>query len=92
MAQYRVVCITKRGGHYNPRERITHLGFATTAGTEIRRQEEVIAWIENRQHQFYVARPSGSVWVTVASRNGRKYLKTEADGDEPNNLLALPEC
>lgn len=32
------------------------------------------------------------VWVEVATRNGRQYLKTEADGVEPNNLLALPRC
>jgi hypothetical protein len=31
--------------------------------------------------------------VIVAVRpSGRKYLKTEADGIEPNNLLALPKC
>jgi hypothetical protein len=43
---------------------------------------------------FYVERPPGDrVAVEVAvSRRGRKYLKTVADGDVPNNLLALPEC
>jgi len=25
-------------------------------------------------------------------QTGREYLKTEADGYEPNNLLSLPEC
>lgn len=31
--------------------------------------------------------------VVVAQRyNGKKYLKTEADGIEPNNLLKLPSC
>ena len=92
MADYQVVCITKRGGHYNPHERITHVGIATAGGTSVHAQEQVIAWIETGQHRFYVARPGGSVWVVVASRNGRKYLKTAADGAEPNNLLALPAC
>ncbi len=31
-----------------------------------------------------------SVWVDIANHNGRKYLKTRADGYEPNNLLSLP--
>lgn len=90
MAQYQVVCITKRGGHSNPHERITHLGVAsrTTPYT----QEQVINWIETGTHSFFVSRPAGSAWVIVANRNGRKYLKTQADGDEPNNLLSLPEC
>jgi len=32
------------------------------------------------------------VRVIVETHNRRKYLKTEADGYAPNNLLALPEC
>ena len=42
---------------------------------------------------FYVAVGGRSVWVIVAkSAYGNKYLKTEADGEQPNNLLSLPEC
>lgn len=92
MPRYQVVCITKRGGHYNPHERISHIGVATRGGTEVYAQEQVIAWIERRQHSFYVMRVGRSVAVVVAVRNRRKYLKTEADGAEPNNLLALGEC
>lgn len=34
-----------------------------------------------------------SVWVIVAtSQYGNKYLKTDNDGEQPNNLLILPEC
>lgn len=41
-----------------------------------------------------MARPrEDSVWVIVTtSRFGNNYLKTQADGDEPNNLLSPPEC
>jgi len=92
MARYQVVCITKRGGHYNPHERISHVGIATANGTSVQRQEQIITWLETRQHSFYVMRAGKSVEVVVGARNGRKYLKTEADGDEPNNLLALKEC
>jgi hypothetical protein len=32
-----------------------------------------------------------SVWVVVAtSQHGNKYIKTTADGEQPNNLLSLP--
>lgn len=42
---------------------------------------------------YFVERPEGDrVNLVVATREGDKYLKTEADGDEPNNLLALPAC
>jgi len=56
--------------------------------------DEVISRIEKRTEAFYVEQPTGDqvdVIVSV-SRFGNKYLKTTADGDEPNNLLNLPEC
>jgi hypothetical protein len=57
-------------------------------------QQEAIREIEAGKWRYYVERPRGDrVWVVVAeSRYGNKYIKTEADGDEPNNLLTLPEC
>jgi Protein of unknown function (DUF3892) len=56
--------------------------------------DQLIAGIEAGTYRLWTVAPSGkSVWVIVAKRgNGRKYLKTEADGVEPNNLLALPHC
>ncbi|CCV04321.1 conserved hypothetical protein [Mesorhizobium metallidurans STM 2683] len=50
--------------------------------------------IENENEKYWTVAPTGeSVWVVVRQRpNGRKYLKTEPDGVEPNNLLALPHC
>lgn len=86
-----IKCINK-SDRFNPHERITHVGGYTDRQWKIT-QEQAIAHIENREWKFYVERPVGDpVWVIVASRNGRKYLKTQADGDEPNNLLSLPEC
>ena len=54
--------------------------------------EEAIAGVERGQWRFYTSVRGRSVWVVVATLNGRKYLKTEADGEQPNNLLSLPEC
>lgn len=53
----------------------------------------LIEGIEAGTYDLWTVAPDGqSVWVEVAVRNRRKYLKTEADGVEPNNLLALPHC
>ena len=30
--------------------------------------------------------------IVAKSRWGHKYLKTDSDGEQPDNLLALPEC
>ena len=90
-----VNCINK-SDRENPWERITHLGGLNHDGTRWRlTQGETITAIErNTYGEFYVDRPRGDpVKVVVAvSRAGNKYVKTEADGDQPNNLLSLPEC
>jgi hypothetical protein len=46
-----------------------------------------------RGERLYVEEPVGDpVDVTVShTAGGREYLRTVADGDDPNNLLALPE-
>lgn len=56
--------------------------------------DDAIKGAETRKCEFYVEQPPGdAVDVEVAETpSGTKYLKTTADGDEPNNLLALPEC
>jgi hypothetical protein len=87
-----IKCINK-SDRMNPHERITHVGGYEDKQWKIT-QEEAIAYIENKEWRFWVKPPNAdSVWVIVAvSRYGNKYLKTEADGEHPNNLLSLPEC
>lgn len=56
--------------------------------------DTLIRAIEAKTLSLWTTTTAGqSVWVVVAQRaNGRKYLKTQADGIEPNNLLKLPVC
>ncbi|MBX5217866.1 DUF3892 domain-containing protein [Rhizobium sp. NLR9a] len=87
-----IKCINK-----NPRNdiyhAITHVGGFTDRQWKLT-LDDAISKIERGEWAFYIDRPRGDrVWVEVAvSRFGNKYLKTDADGDEPNNLLSLPEC
>lgn len=88
MAALQVTCITKRGNHYNPHERIQALGGPGWYQSEA----EVISSIERGVNSHYVNVGGRVVAVVVAIHNGRKYPKTVADGYSPDNLLALPEC
>lgn len=74
-------------------ERISHVGGSNADGTRWKMtQEAAIKAIEDGKYAFYTHVGGESSWVIVASREGRKYLKTEADTTTKDNLLSLPEC
>ena len=87
----RIMCINK-SDRTNAHERITHVGGLATSQWKLT-QEDAIEKIERGEWKFWVHTRGESVWVVVGvSRYGNKYLKTQADGEQPNNLLSLPEC
>lgn len=88
-----IKCINKTD-RTNAHERISHVGGVNADGSRWKMSEDAaIQGIENGTWRFWTQGGGKSVWVIVAvSAAGHKYLKTEADGVQPNNLLALPEC
>lgn len=90
---YQIDCIEKED-RLNPTEAIQFIGGRGGDGKRWRiSQKEAIAGIESGKWAFYVIAHAKSVNVIVAlSRFGNKYIKTEADGDAPNNLLSLQHC
>lgn len=92
-ARHEIRCVNKTD-RYDPHERIKNVGGVNADGTRWRiTQQEAVSGIESGKWNFYVTRNGRTVDVVVAvSRFGNKYIKTEADGDQPNNLLSLPEC
>jgi len=94
MAQnVQIQCINKTP-RMDPHERIASVGGVNPDGGRWKLTlAEAIAGIEQGKWQFYVSVQGNSVWVVIAkSAAGHKYLKTQNDGDQPNNLLSLPEC
>ena len=54
-------------------------------------EADAIKLLQSKTYRLYVSREGHSVWViTATSRAGLLYLKTEADGESPDNLLSLP--
>ena len=92
-ARVQISCINK-SDRYNAHERIRSIGGVNPDGTRWKLAEsEAITGIEQGKWQFFVSRGGNTVDVIIAvSRYGNKYLKTTADGEQPDNLLSLPEC
>ncbi|MCW0370901.1 DUF3892 domain-containing protein [Xanthomonas sacchari] len=91
-SRHKIGCINKddRQDKYN---RITHVGGVNPDGARWKLTlDEAINGIESGKWSFYTHVGGHERQVIVASRNGRKYLRTEADSDTPDNLLSLPEC
>jgi len=88
MADVQITCINKM-----PRDDthhgITHLGNSQGKWT----RAQVIQWITSKEHRFFTIVNGNRADVGVHDDKMRApYLRTYADNQWNNNLLALPEC
>jgi hypothetical protein len=84
----RVQCVQRGGG------RITGIGGTMADGRRWRLSVPQALAELDRGEVFYVEEPTGDrVEVTSdVTPRGRRFLRTVADGDRPNNLSRLPSC
>ena len=89
---YEIKCINKTN-HYDAHERISNIGGVHNGTAWKKSVSNAIKEIEEGNSTFYVNRFGNKVNVIIAKTSaGNKYLKTESDNTETNNLLELPEC
>ncbi|HVC53940.1 MAG TPA: DUF3892 domain-containing protein [Stellaceae bacterium] len=92
-SRYQICCVT-RSEFLNHHQRLRQVGGVNRDGSWWKISEAAaIEGIEEGRWQFFVA-DAGRRWdvVVATSKYGRKYIKTEVDGLQPENLLRLPEC
>ena len=88
--EFQITAIVKRGGHYNPHERVEALG--NNLGRWMLSEGSMISRIERGTDRFFTIVNGRRAEIVVAVHGIRKYLKTTADSYAPNNLLSLPDC
>jgi len=87
MPDVRVTCINKQPRN-NPHEGITHLGGSGWHWT----RQQVINSIKTGTNTFHTYEGGRRAEVAVVNGPNGDYLRTHADGQWNDNLLALPEC
>lgn len=103
MANYYVICITKKPKHDDPYTKIQAYGVSTnplaTVGDERWSEQKMIDVIEKGDHVVKSWGPNPTtgdkefaVLQVVKKSDGSKYVKSKNDGDKPDNLLAQREC
>jgi len=78
--------------HRNDQGDILAVCWKGADGLKYTSRSDVLSDIESSTNRYYVHEQAPSVWVLVRTRNGVKYLTTEADAKSPNNLDNLPAC
>lgn len=72
-------------------QRINHIGGSEGKFQWKHTNTQAILFIEDEQFDYYVEMNARAVKLKVGrTADGHKFLKTEADGDEPQHLLNLP--
>lgn len=91
-ADVQVQCINKRD-RQSPHERIKSIGGVRTDGVRWKLgEDEAIAGMKAGTWTFFTNVNNRRANVRIGHHLGHEYLTTEPDGQQPNNLLALPEC
>ncbi len=76
----------------DPCLRIRHIGGSSRDFEWKHSQAQAIQSIEQKMFCYYVENGDRSVNLEVGlAPNGGKFLKTQADGDQPQLLMKLPE-
>ncbi|HTI70730.1 MAG TPA: DUF3892 domain-containing protein [Candidatus Limnocylindria bacterium] len=88
----RIMCIN-RTARAEAHQRIRNVGGFDNGSRWCVSQAWAVAAMESRGYKFFVFVKGRAVRViTHTTPDGKKYLKTDLDGEQPETLLQLSEC
>lgn len=87
-----VVCASKDPNGPNDCRCITRIGYDTVGITVTRTPEEVHEDIEQKGRTYYVEHNGSRTELAAAERGGTKYVRTEPNDTEDDNLLQIGGC
>ena len=83
----------RKPNRYSSYDAISHYGQLQPNGTvEVYEREGFIVYLEKTGQRAYVKEQGDGVWCKTMDNGRIKYLQTEADDTDANNLLNLPGC
>lgn len=94
MAKYQVSCVTiDENSEYDDCRCIEQIGFpAEEGGTATRTPAQVYDMIEEDGHTVVVEHGGTETTVIGATHGSTKYVRTEPNDTEDDNLLKQPSC
>lgn len=93
LTEQKVVGCIKKADRFSPYERIDSIGGGTILAPWTMTLDDAISSISLGLLELHTHVGGHRQKVVVATAaSGRRYLRTEADADTPDNLLSLPEC
>lgn len=76
----------------DPYQRVRHIGGNTGEFRWKHSHAQAVQFVEDGLFDYYVEKNARAMKLEVGSTaDGHKFLKTEADADEPRQLLNLPQ-
>ncbi len=86
------ITCTNQTNSKNLYEQISDVGVTINGKTVILPLKDAVQAADNGQYTFFVSMGGIEVEVKVDEREGHRYLRTEPDSTQKNNLLNLNPC
>lgn len=95
MGRYQIVC-TRQWPPNEPPDHARIVEVGLPGGDRLYRVDDIVTWIDRREHEFYTVDPYTGLAVGVVTCHcaggTRQHIKTKPNQTKRDNLDSLPRC